>query len=139
LMPQFLCQTVWNAFAPCTASILTLFAKSEADPDPDLSGFWMWWDLVLDGFWTPPKPFVAGTYRGDASKLDSESRILLDVMFETLTRILDLPHLKLNAARCTVSAISTTLRATLFSHYIDANNSEFRLAWLEQCRDGTVQ
>jgi hypothetical protein len=28
---------------------------------------------------------------GDVSKLDAESRLLLDVMFETLVKILDLP------------------------------------------------
>ncbi|MGB8495581.1 MAG: hypothetical protein WCE53_14365 [Candidatus Acidiferrum sp.] len=114
--------------------------KSEANPDPDLSGFWMWWDLVLDGFWTPPKPFVAGTYRGDASRLDLESRILLDVMFETLKRILDLPHTE--TQRCALHGLGhlhhPEVRDTV-QHYIDANKSEFRLAWLEECRDGTVQ
>src|SRR5882757_1756699 len=29
-------------------------AKLEVEPDPDLSGFFMWWDLLLHGFWTPP-------------------------------------------------------------------------------------
>jgi hypothetical protein len=115
-------------------------AKSDADPDPDLSGFWMWWDLVLHGFWTPPRPFVAGTYRGDASKLDSESRVLLDVMFETLKRILDLPHAE--TQRCALHGLGhlhhPEVRETV-QHYIDVNKSQFRLAWLEECRDGTLQ
>lgn len=115
-------------------------AKSEADPDPDLGGFWMWWDLVLHGFWTPPRPFVAGTYRGDASRLDSESRVLLDVMLETLKRILDLPHTE--AQRCALHGLGhlhhPEVRNTI-QHFIDAKKSEFRLAWLEECRDGTVQ
>jgi len=115
-------------------------AKSEADPDPDLSGFWMWWDLVLHGFWTPPRPFVAGIYRGDASKLDSESRVLLDVMFDTLKRILDLPHRE--TQRCALHGLGHLHHPEVqntVQHYIDANKSEFPLAWLEQCRDGTVQ
>ena len=43
----------------------------------------MWWDLVLDGFWVG-RPFVTGTDKGDASKLDPEAGVVLDVMFETL-------------------------------------------------------
>jgi len=115
-------------------------AKSEADPDPDLSGFWMWWDLVLHGFWTPPRPFVAGTYRGDASKLDSESRVLLDVTLDTLKRILDLPHRE--TQRCALHGLGHLHHPEVqntVQHYIDANKSEFPVAWLEQCRDGTIQ
>jgi hypothetical protein len=115
-------------------------AKLEANPDPSFSGFFMWWDLLLHGFWTPPKPFVAGTYRGDASKLDAESRVVLDVMFETLKRILDLPQTE--TQRCALHGLGhlhhPNVRDTV-QHYIDSINSEFSLAWLEQCRDGTVQ
>jgi hypothetical protein len=128
----------------CVRSMYCVFsdfvAKSEADPDPDLSGFFMWRDLVLHGFWTPPRPFVAGTYRGDASKLDSESLVLLDVMFETLKRILDLPHTE--TQRCALHGLGHLHHPEVHDtvqHYIDANKSEFPLAWLEQCRDGTVQ
>lgn len=115
-------------------------AKLETDLPPDLSGFSMWWDLVLHDFWTPPKPFVAGTYKGDASKLDSESRVLLDVMFETLKRILDLPHR--DAQRCALHGLGhlhhPEVRDTV-QQYINAKKSELPLAWLEECRDGTVQ
>ncbi len=115
-------------------------AKSDADPDPDLSGFWMWWDLVLHGFWTTPRPFVAGAYRGDASTLDSESRVLLDVMFETLKRILGLPHRE--TQRCALHGLGhlhhPEVRDTI-QQYIDAKKSDFSLAWLEDCRDGNVQ
>jgi hypothetical protein len=114
-------------------------ARSEADPNPNLSGFFMWWDLVLHGFWTPPKLFVPGTYRGDASKLDSESRVLLDVVFETLKRILELPDTE--TQRCALHGLGHLHHPEVHEtvqHYIDANKSEFDLAWLEQCRDGTV-
>src|SRR5580704_5980796 len=47
---------------------------------PGLSGFNMWWDLLLHGFWSAPREFVPGTCRGDFSKLDEESRIMLDEM-----------------------------------------------------------
>src|SRR5882762_3359340 len=49
----------------CIRSMFCLYsgfiAKSEADLN--LTGLFMWWDLVLDDFWTPPRPFVAGTYK----------------------------------------------------------------------------
>ncbi|MFZ0737574.1 MAG: hypothetical protein WCA98_11230 [Candidatus Acidiferrales bacterium] len=115
-------------------------AKLDGEPDPDLSGFIMWWDLVLHGFWAPPKPFFAGTYTGDASRLDSESRVLLDVMFETLKRILDLPHTE--AQRCALHGLGHLHHPGVrdaVQHYIDANKSELPLLWLEQCRDGIVQ
>jgi len=115
-------------------------AKLEATPVPNVSGFFMWWDLILHGFWTPPKPFVAGTYKGEAAKLDAESRVVLDVMFETLKRILDLPQTELQ--RCSLHGLGhlhhPKVRDTV-QHYIDSINSEFSLEWLEQCRDGTVQ
>lgn len=114
-------------------------AKLEADPDPNLGGFWMWWDFILHGFWTPPRPFVPDTYRGDASKLDGESRVLLDVMFETLKRILDLPHRE--AQRCALHGLGHLYHPEVHDTvqaYIDANKSDFDLAWLEQCRDCAV-
>jgi len=68
-------------------------SKLEREPDPDIeSGFYMWWDFILHGFWNSSRPVIAGTYRGDASKLDAESSVLLDVLFGTLTRILAIPN-----------------------------------------------
>lgn len=113
-------------------------AKPEVDPDPALSGFYMWWDLVLHGFWAL-RSLVPGTSWGDASKLDSESRVLLDVMFETLKRILDLPHVE--SQRCTLHGLGHLHHPDVHDtvqHYIDATKSEFPLAWLEQCRDSTA-
>ena len=116
--------------------------KLEAAPDTDLSGLDMWWDLVVHGFWGPTRPVVAGTYRGDASKLDPESRVLLDAMFETLGRILDLPSPE--AQRCALHGLGHLYHPKVHDtvqRYINANKSELiegRIAWLEQCRDGTV-
>ena len=127
----------------CIRSMYYVFsdfvAKSEGEPDSDLTGFWMWWDLLLDGFWTPPKPFFPGTYRGDASKLDAESHILLDAMFETLKRILELPHTE--TQRCALHGLGHLHHPEVHDtvqRYIDAKKSDLPLAWLEECRDGTV-
>jgi hypothetical protein len=114
-------------------------AAAVVQPDPKLSGFFMWWDSVLHGFWTPPRPSVASTYRGDPSRLNSESRALLDAMFVTLKRILNLQHTE--AQRCALHGLGHLyhpgVRETV-QHYIDTNKSELSLAWLEECRDGTV-
>jgi hypothetical protein len=48
-------------------------SKLEREPDPEMeTGFYMWWDLILHGFWDSSRR----TWRGDASKLDAESRAL---------------------------------------------------------------
>lgn len=127
----------------CVRSMYYVFsdfvAAADLKPDPELSGFFMWWDFVLHGFWSPPRPFIAGTYRGDPSRLDSESRVMLDALFETLKRILDLQHTE--AQRCALHGLGhlyhPDVRETV-QHYIRANKSELSLTWLEQCREGTV-
>jgi hypothetical protein len=64
-----------------------------ADELKDLhsSGCYLSWDLIFHAFWDSTRPCLAGTFKGDASKLGSESRVMLEAMFETLTRILLLP------------------------------------------------
>jgi hypothetical protein len=114
-------------------------AKLQTDLPPDLSGFFMWWDLTLHGFWTSPRPFIAGTWRGDASKLDSESRCLLDVMFETLKHILLLPNRESQqSALHGLGHLYHPEVRSVIQEFIDANKSDFSLKWLEQCRDCNV-
>jgi hypothetical protein len=108
-----------------------------AQPDSNVhSGFYMWWDFILHGFW--------GRYRGgtdwdNASKLDAESRVLLDVMFETLKRILDVPDKV--TQYCALHGLGHLHHPEVHDtvqRYIDTHKSEFPLKWLEQCRDCTV-
>ena len=114
-------------------------SKLQAELGPDLSGFYMWWDLTLHGFWTPPRPFIPGTWRGDASKLDAESRVLLDVTFETLKRILALPSRECQkAALHGLGHLYHPDVRDAVQEFIDANKSDFTLKWLEQCRDCDV-
>jgi len=115
-------------------------AKSEAEVM--VNCFDMWWDLISYGFWFQTKLFTAGIKMGEVSKLDAEARALLDQMFETLKRVLELPdqrtqtyalhglgHLHHPAVRKTVQ------------EFIDNNKAKFTepdLRWIEECRDGTV-
>ena len=122
----------------CIRSMYCVYSDFVArlEADPDLTGFFMWWDLVLHGFWTPPKSFVPGTNRGDASRLDAESRMLLDAMFETLVRILDLPNIE--TQRCALHGFGHLHHPEVHGtvqRYIDTNKSAFDLAWLDQCRE----
>jgi hypothetical protein len=115
-------------------------AHLQTELGPELSGFYMWWDLILHGFWTSDKPHFPGTWKGDASKLDSESRLILDVMFETLARILSLPGRKSqkSALHGLGHLYHPDVCATI-QQFMDTRKSDFRLEWLEQCRDGTCQ
>lgn len=80
-----------------------------------------------------------GTWRGDASKLDSEARCLLDVMFETLGRILLLPDW--DSQKSALHGLWHLYHpevGNVVQEFIDANKSAFSLKWLEQCRDCDV-
>jgi hypothetical protein len=104
--------------------------------------FDMWWDLILHGFWFQWKIWRAGITTGEVSKLDAEARALLDVMFETIKRILDLPDPR--TQRYALHGLGHLhhpgVRETV-QDFIDKNKSNFTdegVRWLEQCRDGTV-
>jgi hypothetical protein len=100
----------------------------------------MWWDLILHGFWTSDKAHFPSTWKGDASKLDSDSRRTLDVMFETLRRILSLPDRESQkSALHGLGHLDHPGVSDEVQQFIDTRESDFRLEWLEQCRDGACQ
>ena len=109
-------------------------------PDPEIeSGIYMWWDFILHGFWGPSRPVIAGTYRGDASKLDAESRLLLDGLFDTLTQILAIPNwASQQSALHGLGHLYHPRGHDAVQRFIDTNPSGFNLKWLEQCRDCNV-
>jgi hypothetical protein len=126
----------------CIRSMFHVFSdyvsKLEPEPDPNTeSGFYMWWDLILHGFWVS-QHLASGTW-SDATILDSESRVLLDVMFETLTRILALPSRE--SQRSALHGLGHLHHPSVHDavqRFIDTSTSDFRPKWLEQCRDCSV-
>ncbi len=115
-------------------------AKLEREPDPEIeTGLYMWWDLLLHGFWNLSRPVVPGTWRGDAAKLDPESMSLLDALFETLLGILAIPNRasQLSALHGLGHLFHPGVHEAV-QRFIDTNPPGFDLKWLEQCRDCNV-
>jgi hypothetical protein len=116
-------------------------SQLETQPDPEVeTGIYMWWDLILHGFWDSSRPVVPGTkWRGDASQLDSESRLLLDVLFQTLTQVLAIPNRasQLSALHGLGHLYHPQVHDVV-QQFIDKNPEGFTLRWLEQCRDCDV-
>jgi len=104
--------------------------------------FDMWWDLILHGFWFQQKLFDLHIKTGEVSKLDAESRLLLDVVFETLAKILGLPDTRTQGyalhglGHLHHPAVRETVQVYIDNHKTEV--TEQGLRWLEQCRDGTV-
>jgi hypothetical protein len=109
--------------------------------------FDMWWDLLARDFWFQRRFYdrrkrAIETEVGDVSKLDRESRVTLEVMFETLNRILEVPD-----ARTQMFALHglghlrhPDVKETV-QRFIDDHKSKFtdeERKWIEECRDGTV-
>ena len=143
-------ELLWDSSVPldlrvqCVRSMRFVYSdfvsKSEAEVMPGC--FDMWWDLILYGFWFQRKLFERRTKMGDTSKLDAESRLLLDVMFETLGQILALPDARTQRyalhglGHLHHPAVRETVQEYIDNHKDDL--TEQGLQWVEQCRDGTV-
>jgi hypothetical protein len=100
------------------------------------NAFDMWWDMLLGSFWS---------HRGfhhDYGRLDLSDKAILDAAFETLDAILESGN-----ERCQQYAlhglghlhhpgVPARVDKVIQMHGHDLTSDE--LAWLEQCRDGTV-
>jgi hypothetical protein len=141
---------LWDSSLPielrkrCICSMYVVYSDfvSTSQVDPMVTIFDMCWDLLGDGFWNQRKLFEAGVERGEVTRLDSDQRGLLDVMLETLVRILELPDARTqNYALHGLGHLHHPGARRVVQEYIDKNKSDFTepgLRWVEQCRDGTV-
>jgi hypothetical protein len=143
-------ELLWDSSVPlemriqCIRSMYSVYSDFVSTSKVEVmeNCFHMWWDLILHGFWVQRKLFKQHTEMGDVSKLDTESRRLLDLMFETLERILGLPDGR--TQECALHGLGhlhhPKVRETV-QKFIDSHKSEWTeqgLRWLEECMDGTV-
>jgi hypothetical protein len=132
-----------NQRADCIRSMYSVYADFVATSDVEVmeNCFDMWWDFVANGFWFHQE-FENGVRQGDCARLDSDSRIILDAMFATLRRILSLPDRRTQSyALHGLGHLHHPDVRNLVQAFIDRHRTEFSpegLAWVEQCRDGTV-
>jgi hypothetical protein len=142
-------ELLWDSSVPlsqrveCIRSMYSVYSDfvSASNEDVSKTGFFMWWDFILHGFWVW-QAVGQRTEWGDISKLDSESRLLLDVMFETLKRILDLPDW--SSQECALHGfghlyhpdVRRTVQEFIESHRTELTEQRFQ--WAKECRDGTA-
>jgi hypothetical protein len=137
-------RTLWNDAVPlaerlaCLRSMRVPYLEFVAGhPAPVLeNAFDMWWDMVLASFWSE-----CGAPH-DYGRLDSNDRAILDAVFETLDAILasDDPGCQWYALHGLGHLHHPRVpeRVTRFMQ-LHANELEpADVAWLEQCRDGSV-
>ncbi len=142
-------ELLWDTSVPlpqrvqCIRSMYSVYSDfvSASNEDVSKTGFSMWWDLILHGFWAW-QTVEQRSEGGGRSRLDIESRLLLDAMFETLQRILDLPGW--SSQECALHGLGHLhhgeVRKTV-QEFIDSHRNELtqqRFQWAEECRDGTV-
>jgi hypothetical protein len=138
----------------CIRSIYVVYSDFVSKSDVEImeNCFYMWWDLMADSFWRQPDFFDHGginegrssmkVEQGEISKLDGNSRALLDAMFETLQRSLDLPDGRAQQfALHGLGHLHHPGVRELVEKYIDEHRNQLTadaLKWVEQCRDGEV-
>jgi hypothetical protein len=142
-------ELLWDSSVPsrqriqCVRSMYFVYSDfvSASNVEATNTAFCMWWDLILHGFWGWQA--IDQRLEGDGrSRLNAESRLSLDVMFETLTRILDLPDW--SSQECALHGLGHLHHLDVpkaVQEFIDRHRIELteqRLRWLEDCRDGTV-
>lgn len=143
-----------NERIECIRSMYFVYSDFVAKSDVAIveNCFDMWWDLLGTSFWCQRDFFdlselqkgkaLRRVNRGEVAKLDSNSRALLDAMFETLGRILELPDRKTqHFALHGLGHLHHPGVPGLVQKYIDDHRGEFTqdgLQWLESCRDGRV-
>ena len=137
-------RTLWNDAIPLAERLACLHSMRlpylefvAGHPAPVMENvFDMWWDMLLSSFWTQQgTPHHYG-------RLDSNGRAIADTVFEVLDTILSSDD-----PRCQWYALHglghlhhphVPERVMRFMHEHANELEPADVAWLEQCRDGTV-
>jgi len=145
--PAFcLAEVLWDSSVPieksieCIRAMGKLFADfvQSNDAEPLQKCFYMWWHIVVTGFWVHQGQFESA----DVSLLNPESTVLLETMFETLTQILSTADPRIQGyALHGLGHLQHPGVHDVVQHYLDQNKDRFaeeHVQWIEQCRDGLV-
>jgi len=124
----------------CIRAMGAMFTSyvAEHDSEPLQKCFYMWWHIIVTGFWAHQGQFESP----DLSQLDGESTSLLEAMFEALKQILYVPDARIQGyALHGLGHLHHRGVRELVQHYLDNNKDRFteeHVQWIEQCRDGIV-
>lgn len=103
--------------------------------------FDMWWDFVANGYWQHLH-FSFKIEEGDVASLDAEQKSLLDCMFDTLSKILELPDKRTQGfALHGLGHLHHPGVRVVVQSFLDRHRGELpaeAVSWIEECRDGTV-
>jgi hypothetical protein len=139
-------ESLWNSSVPlkeraqCIHSMFHVYSDFVAGSEEDGTEtcFNMWWDLIGDGFWSSAEL----TRQKNAALLSQDLKALLDAMFDTLKRILELPDPRTQRyALHGLGHLHHPAVRDLVQNFIDQHQDELdeeAREWVEQCRDGTV-
>ena len=126
--------------AACIRAMGTLFIDyvTQHDAEPLQKCFYMWWHIVVTGFWAQAGQFEAQ----DLSQLDPDSRALHDTIFQTLLQILSVSDPRTQGyALHGLGHLQDPRVHDVVQKYLDENQDRFaddHVQWIEQCRDGVV-
>jgi hypothetical protein len=145
--PSFsLSDALWDANLPLEKRLQSIGAMGtmftsyvvEQDAEPLQKSFYMWWHIIVTGFWAHQGQFETP----DLSQLDAESTALLQAVFETLKQILSVSDPRVQGyALHGLGHLHHPGVRELVQHYLDNNKDRFteeHVQWIEQCRDGIV-
>jgi hypothetical protein len=121
----------------CVESMYLPFRDVVASRTGDVreSFYWMWWDMILHTF--EPQ---CNEYKGGHVTLTRDQDQMLNAMYHTLSRILDIDHR--GCQWCALHGIGHLyhpLAKDRVHRYLDVHRNEFsdeEVRWVESCRDG---
>lgn len=103
--------------------------------------FDMWWDLVANSFWGQMQ-FDHHIDEGDVGSLEEDQKALLETLFDTLLRILELPDPRTQGyALHGLGHLHHPNVRQVVQRFLDQHRHEFTtdgIEWVEKCRDGVV-
>lgn len=128
----------------CIQSMYRVYADfvSRCEVETLENCFFMWWEFICFEFWSIAERNHDDTKNIPYEDLNELERAIIDCIFETLNKILELDDMRTKI--CALHGLGHSRhpsRANVVQHFLDVNLAELppeEVKWIEQCRDGTV-